>query len=483
MADIDTVLTYCGFDQPETRANIALDGFDSFDELMNLSEANIDELAKGFASRRVADGKISFGLKRILFLKASIHWTQDFRRVSRVATLAGIENQASFREVIYTANFRAGIRKARSEDSALSKVSEPGKLKNRDKWLAWSRSLTNYLSTILGHDGVPLHYVIRKEVAPNYDDENDPESSFDQLTVLCAPLDGPIFNADSCKVHQLIHGFVQGETAETWIKPKAKLKNGRIDFLELQAHYSSEGNKSLCIKEAEQLRMSLEYRNERAMSFEKFLTKMHHMFESYADYDEPIPEEAKIRLLFQKVKCSSLEIKKAALMVQHDMDFNNELTYGFFSNQLLKEVPRAVDQASNRKASGVAHTPPSDTAPTSGINDENGKIFTGYYKNFGKLSKEERQEIIAERKRTQSDKGNKGKHQGGARRRVASGASQKTISKLTREISSMKAEFKADRESRQPSRDNDDGEVQNNAGDQFGGRRSKQQKRDENNNN
>jgi hypothetical protein len=112
MADIDTVLTYCGFDQPETRANIALDGFDSFDELMNLSEANIDELAKGFASRRVADGKISFGLKRILFLKASIHWTQDFRRVSRVATLAGIENQASFREVIYTANFRAGIRKA-----------------------------------------------------------------------------------------------------------------------------------------------------------------------------------------------------------------------------------------------------------------------------------------------------------------------------------------------------------------------------------
>jgi hypothetical protein len=169
-------------------------------------------------------------------------------------------------------------------------------------------------------------------------------------------------------------------------------------------------------------------------------------------------------------------------MVQHDLDFNNELTYGWFSNQLLKEVPRAVDQASNRQASGVADVPPSDKAPTNGIKGENGKIYTGFYSNFRDLSKEERQEVIAERKRTQSDKGHKGKHQGGARKRGASGTSQKKISKLTREISSMKAEMKADRESRQPSRDNDDGEIQNNAGDQFGGRRSKQQKRNENNN-
>ncbi len=219
------------------------------------------------------------------------------------------------------------------------------------------------------------------------------------------------------------------------------------------------------------------------MPFEKFLTKMHHMFESYVDYDEPIPEEQKIRLLFQKVVSVSLEVKKAALMVSHDMDFNSELTYGFYSNQLLKEVPRATDQASNRQASGVANIPPSDKAPANGINGENGKIFTRYYSNFRDLSQEERQEVIAERKRTKSYKGHKGKHQGGARKRGASGTSQKKVSKLTREISPMKAEMKADRESRQPSQDNDDGAVKDHAGDQFGGRRSKQQKRNENNNN
>ena len=170
-------------------------------------------------------------------------------------------------------------------------------------------------------------------------------------------------------------------------------------------------------------------------------------------------------------------------MVQHDLDFNNELTYGWFSNQLLKEVPRAVDQASNRQASGVADVPPSDKAPTNRIKGDTCTIYTGLYSNFRDLSKEDRQEVIAERKKTQSDKGNKGKHRGGASKRGASGTCQKKISKLTRAISSMKAEMKADRESRQPSQDNDDGAVQDNAGDQFGGRRSKQQKINENNNN
>ena len=58
---------------------------------------------------------------------------------------------------------------------------------------------------------------------------------------------------------------------------------------------------------------------------------MHHMFESYADYDEPIPSEQKIRLLFQKVDSSALEVKKAALLVQHDLDFDQDLTYAWFS--------------------------------------------------------------------------------------------------------------------------------------------------------
>jgi hypothetical protein len=55
------------------------------------------------------------------------------------------------------------------------------------------------------------------------------------LSVNSAPLNGLVFKMDARKVHELIHGFVQGETAETWIKPTEKQQNGRHDFQALQA--------------------------------------------------------------------------------------------------------------------------------------------------------------------------------------------------------------------------------------------------------
>jgi hypothetical protein len=82
------------------------------------------------------------------------------------------------------------------------------------------------------------------------------------LTINCAPLTRVAFNADARKVHQLIHGFVQGKKAEVWVKQLERKQNGRLVFFQaLQAHYGGEGNKSVRIKEAENLRTNLAYRN------------------------------------------------------------------------------------------------------------------------------------------------------------------------------------------------------------------------------
>jgi hypothetical protein len=50
-------------------------------------------------------------------------------------------------------------------------------------------------------------------------------------------------------VHQLIHSLVQGKTAETWIEPKEKKQDGRVNFQALQAHDGGKGSKSVCVKE------------------------------------------------------------------------------------------------------------------------------------------------------------------------------------------------------------------------------------------
>ena len=109
--------------------------------------------------------------------------------------------------------------------------------------------------------------MIRECAAPEYAIESQPYYYFEQFSINCGPLTSLTYNTDSRKLHQLIHGFVQDETIETWIKPKDRKQDGRLDYLALLSHYGGEGNKAVRVKESEALRTSLIYKNERAISF------------------------------------------------------------------------------------------------------------------------------------------------------------------------------------------------------------------------
>ena len=54
---------------------------------------------------------------------------------------------------------------------------------------------------------------------------------------------------------------------------------------------------------------------------------------------------------------------------------------------------------------------------------------------------------------------------------------KKTLSKMNREISSMKAKLKGVTKAKRTSSNDEDSDVQDNAGDQFGGRKKKKQKK------
>ena len=98
--DIDTILRYCGFAAANDIISIAQDGFGSFEDIMSLSEKDESSLAKGFAERTVASRKIVFGLRQTNLLRATVHWAQDFRRISRVPTLDGIGAMPDFKAAI-----------------------------------------------------------------------------------------------------------------------------------------------------------------------------------------------------------------------------------------------------------------------------------------------------------------------------------------------------------------------------------------------
>jgi hypothetical protein len=475
-AEIDLILLYCGFTAPGERASIAADGFEVYEDIKILTAKDIGSLAKGFAERTVAAGRIQFGLRRTNLLKATIHWVQDFGRISREPSLDDLQDANEFKAAIEIARQRAEIRKRNSEESdSLSKAADPGKLKRQKDWTTWSRALKNYLSTILGQDGVPLSYIIREEDDPDYGLEAEPDFDFEQLSINCAPLTGLIFKTDARKVHQLIHGFIQGEIAETWIKPKEKRQDGRIDYQALAAHYGGEGNKSVRIAEAEVLRTTLHYKSERTMTFEKFLTNMQSMFTGFADNGEVLSDAQKIRLLFGKVQSPNLIQVKNALQVSYDLN-HEEVSYDFIANSLAAEAAKSPD-TSNRNAGAVNTRGGDSGAPEKGIKGPDGAIFTGYYKNFGRLSDSDKQAIYDERKRLNlpTTKMPAKKH-----RTSSIATKKKTLAKMHREIASMKSRFKAmegKREAEENSDDADEDATQDNAGDQFGGRKKKQKKK------
>jgi hypothetical protein len=56
--DIDSILRYCGFAEANDIISIAQDGFESFEDIMSLSEKDVSSLAKGFAEGRLPSGRL-----------------------------------------------------------------------------------------------------------------------------------------------------------------------------------------------------------------------------------------------------------------------------------------------------------------------------------------------------------------------------------------------------------------------------------------
>jgi hypothetical protein len=129
---IRTILTYCGFETDVHQNSIAEDGFESYADLLSLTVKDVTSLAKGFGERTTAQGRINFGKRRTNYLKATLHWAQDFRRISRDVTLDDLYDITDFREQIETARQTALIRSHNAAESdGLSKAADPGKLKRQ----------------------------------------------------------------------------------------------------------------------------------------------------------------------------------------------------------------------------------------------------------------------------------------------------------------------------------------------------------------
>ena len=448
------VLQWIGFNPAQaTRLH---EEFGDFDAIEDLSKKDINNLATSYASRPIAAGRIHFGLVKTKRLQSLVHWVADFGRINEEPTIVGLARD-TFLEALKLAQERAEIRASEGDTAqARAKEASPGKLKSEKDWDKWEPAFENQLSVLPGVSGVPLLYVIREEESP---DQEATYATFQEHTIAACALEGPRFEADSRQVHQLVQSYTTGENSEQWLKPVRRLNSGREDMKVLRAHYRGEGNTTRRIGDAERLRDTLHYKSEGAMPFGTFLSKCQNMFNMFVQVGEPYTDAMQTRFLLEKIQNAGLKTTVEAIKSTMAVDPS---AYNFTkaANHLSAQV-----QPSKSRTLGAVGTGDIDKSSIM----KNGKINTGYYKNWNSLSLELRSIVMAERDRA------------GIKSRRSSGQKEKGSKNLRKEVKALKAKVAALKRAPEKSEAGEstsegsesDSQPTNDAGNAVGGRAQK----------
>ena len=196
-AEVDQCLQWIGFTDVQHRNSIIAEGgFNSLNDFFDVTETDIRDMAESFSKRSPAANRINFGMRRIKWLIAMMHWCQDHQRCSEDPDIADFANADVFKEALQVSAQRALLRKNDSDQvDTISKAADPGKFKDEKKWPDWEPAFINYLSTIPGVKGIPLSYVVHANEAPDH--KTNFEGDFVARSIACAPLNNATFCANA----------------------------------------------------------------------------------------------------------------------------------------------------------------------------------------------------------------------------------------------------------------------------------------------
>jgi hypothetical protein len=472
LGSMHRVLLWIGFDLQATRDALLEELGDDLIVFQQIKPKDIDSLVKTLMGRTPAARRVPTGFQQQQKLKAVIHWAKDRHRIGLdVEIHVGdnvVEAHYQFLRELSASSSRAAIREADADSrSTRAKDASPGKLKDEKNWDEWEQSLYTMLNILHGVNGVPLCYVIREEEHK----EGDIYPAFVDQCTARAKLEGPEFEADTRTVHQILQSLTVGENAAIWLKDLAKKNDGRKDMAALRSHYRGAGNQSRRINQAKRLHETLHYKNERAMKFSDFISKAKQMFNIYEDCKETQPESAKLRFLWQKVDNQELQPAIEAMRAQLGQNAS-AWTFVTACDHLASQIPADGTTRAKFTTSALDRGGGNGDATSKIMRD--GKIHTGQYTKtewWDVLSQEDRDRVMAERKKTRSQhtgKKNAKSKPKGQDRKVK--ALEKKVKHFERKLSSLQRSTGATEDSSASSDSSVDGD---NAGNAFGGRAAK----------
>ena len=107
---VDQCLDWISFGIPNQWASISTEaGFNSLDDLNDIEEKDIRDMADSFQKRTIAN-QINFGMRCTKWLIAMMHWVQDFYRCSKQPTIDDFVTANDFKQALSTAAHLPSVR-------------------------------------------------------------------------------------------------------------------------------------------------------------------------------------------------------------------------------------------------------------------------------------------------------------------------------------------------------------------------------------
>jgi hypothetical protein len=137
-----------------------------------------------------------------------------------------------------------------------------------------------------------------------------------QQELYAQPLEGAAFRQDNSTVWALLKSAIITSPAWECIKQLDGKNDGRLAMTKLRAHYDGPDKQRSRISMSKADIEKTFYKNARALSFEKFITKLTGAFQVLTQHGEPYSDQKKLRTLLGKINSNDLDVIAGVAVLQ-----------------------------------------------------------------------------------------------------------------------------------------------------------------------
>ena len=264
-------------------------GFGSVDDFAMLRIKDVPHMIKDHNS--VPNQAARMGAVHQRKIQALIWWAKDRQRRGLPITPAEW-TMATLATSITQINIEA--------PGGETKVAYPGKVATGHKWTTWDIKWENYLGSMMGASGIPLDYVIRRDMPDGWEPGNEHD-----ILKYQAIQTGPAWETDKMTVYAELKACCLDSNGWAWIKQYDRMKNGREATANLRAHYEGDGEVNKRVAWATANIANAHYSSEHTFSFERFSTVLQEAFTILNENGESHSDGQMVRKMLEKIQVSN----------------------------------------------------------------------------------------------------------------------------------------------------------------------------------